>query len=290
MTDNIKSIVITGANSPLGSATVKQLLATTNHAVVGVVSPWSSDNHGLPDSERLTIIVADLTKPFSDELSRTLSNAGRILHFAWVRSKVLSDAISLNRQIILAMAEAVSQPDRIAFISSVGASASAKSVYGRAKWTLSEEVLKLKGCVLVCGLVQCEPPQGPYKLLEDTVRKLPISLRFFAPSVPVFLTPLNLLMGALKIFSENSIEPDIYRLYSSTPRDINEFLKIIESENPRIRVPLPIFTNVVTSLLRLLNVLKLGVYPLGDKVLTFLIKDKTSLISFRLLPGLKIED
>jgi nucleoside-diphosphate-sugar epimerase len=284
MTDSLKTIVITGANSPLGSAVVRHLLSQTDHLIIGIVSPRSSDNHNLPSHERLTIVVADLAEKFQGELNSVISAADRILHFAWVRENNLSENISINKRIVDNIIAVISEPDQFAFISSVGASPIAKSDYGISKWRVSDEVLKIGGVVLVCGLVRGDPPQGPDRLLVNTVKRFPLKIRFFAAPVAVFSTTYDELCSSVTAFVNQPSEPGMFRLFTKDPMDLNDFLKKIEARFPRARLPIPVPTNLFVGCLIILKVMRLNPGMIVDKLLTFLVKDKILLSSLKQVP------
>ena len=95
-----KSVVITGANSYLGSTFVRYLIERTQWRVYALVSHRGSASLPGPSHRRLTVLQADLTQAVPKTILQALPRANGIVHFAWTRNQRLNQAITLNRRMI----------------------------------------------------------------------------------------------------------------------------------------------------------------------------------------------
>ncbi len=287
MVDANKTVVVTGAHAPLGSGVVRHLLERTACRVTAVVTPWGARMPSSAAPARLHVVALDLTRPFDGETTELFAGADRVLHFAWARDREAERAEEMNRRMVESITEALGGPARLAFISSVGASAHTPSIYGRTKWRIAERVRTMGGCVLVCGLVIADPPQGPYKMLADMVARVPVSLRFFAGPVPVYPTPVAVINRVAQAFVEENVPPGTYRLFPAHPVDLNRTLASLEARAPRRRVPVPVPTAASVAAVRALGSAHLMPFALADKILTFLHKDRCYLEALPTMPGVE---
>lgn len=276
----VLKIVVTGANSYLGSAFVRSLESEGGHQVTALVSPRAN----LPAARAgVRYLKADLTQPLSEEAWSEVQSADFLFHFAWSRGKDFESVWRQNEQMILHLMGAFRNPGRFYFISSVAAGPQALSVYGTTKYRATRLVSERGGVSLVCGLVTDEPPRGSYKMLRSLVAKLPISLRFTGEVPEIYPISLPELLRDLQRLSEKGSEPGTYRLFRD-PVDLNAFLKGLESEKPRFRFPVRINPACLLRLAAFLRKCHLLPVSLAEKFQTFLYKDPLFLKNCSPLP------
>ena len=267
-------VVVTGAHSRIGQAVVQRLGSAPDIAVTCVVTPWSRPQGMFPDVAE--VITADLTQAFPETLRRSLATADVVVHLAWLRDTMPDQAIAMNAEIVSRLTSEMESPERLVFLSSVGASPGAKSAYGQAKWAVAQQVEARGGTVLVCGLVTSVPSFGPYALLAHTVTRLPVRPRFYWDKVPVYLNPLNGVCGAVLACVLQPVAGGTYRTYPLPVTDLNDVLDGFEVNGRFWRPVLPVPTRLLLVFVRLLSQMRIGPAGLYDKVLTFLYKDNRS--------------
>lgn len=278
-----KSVVITGANSYLGSTLVRYLIERTQWRVYALVSHRSSGSLPGPSHPRLTVLQADLTQAVPKTILQALPRANGIVHFAWTRNQRLNQAITLNRRMIELLFECTSDRSTLRFISSVAASPSARSVYGRAKFETAQYVVRQGGVAVACGLVIDDPPRGPYALLSRCVKSLPLSVRFTDQGPVVYPIKIDTMCARLAESLDVKMEPGTYKLWGS-PVPLNLFLTRVERDFPGRRLSVPINTWALLSIASLMVRLRLPPGALVDKVITLLHKDEDYLGSLPDLP------
>ncbi|MBM09856.1 MAG: hypothetical protein CMF69_09850 [Magnetovibrio sp.] len=280
-----KRIVITGAHSPLGSAALKALQKHTNCHVIALVTPWHSGFAFTQTEDRLTILEQDLRLPLTQTVVREISRADIVLHFAWFRHADVHKATTVNKLIIRQILVYLPSASRFVFISSVGASAGTRSVYGKAKWEVAQVIEGKGGLVLVCGLVASDPPFGPYAILMRWIQKSWIRPRFFAPHVPVYLTPMKRLTATILMLTKRSTKPGVYRIFDTPATNLNYILVKFEGNFKFLRPLFPIPTWILIKTVNLLQGLNFFPASLLDKLLTFLTKDRAYLDSLEAVLG-----
>lgn len=271
-----KRIVVTGANSYLGSHTVETLLTQTTMAIDGFITPWAKELP--PDSSdgRLTLHRMDLSKPLVPEAIEALQKADAVIHLGWVRGGDRQQVLSLNLAIAEKLMTPLAQKSRFLFVSSAAAAANTRSIYGKTKWETAARVRELGGTVLICGLVVDDSPQGPYELLNRAVAKLPIAIRLTGPGIKVYPIPLPELMDCLLTATAQALPAGTYRMYTKgVPFDT--FIADIEACYPRKRLPILVSAKLITGAAALAKQLHLLPTPLADKLLSFFYKDETFL-------------
>ena len=282
MTD--RSVVITGANSYLGAHTICHLAANTALEITALVSPRTPAKRGhVPDGVR--VLRTDLTRPFPPGVADSLKRADRVFHFAWFRSPAEDRAWSANADIIRRLTDRA-DPKRFCFISSTGASPNARSAYGRCKFSANELTLSAGGTVLTVGLVVDAHPVGPYRMLTNFVKQIPLALRCPDGTLDVYPVQFSDIGPAIERFCRKNPAPGTYRLFSEGI-SFNRFIAIVESKYRLCRVPVRV--NPDLFLFAALLVKRFPLLPAGkaDRLLTFFHKDDQYLELARPIPGLK---
>lgn len=281
----MSNILITGGNSYLGRCAIDRLLSATAHDVTALVSLRDRGGSRSEKGGRLRTIPADLLRPLLPDVAGALAASDQVWHFAWIRG---SDVVSVDRANMTAIEQlmrGMSDPARFYFVSSVGASPRAHSVYGRTKWRASTRVRAAGGVSLVVGLVADAVPQGPYKLLCDVVQRTPVALRLSGGPAPVFSVWQDELMEALLGIADSPLAPGSYRLFTDQPNDFNEVMLHLEARAVRARLPVRVPRAFVLSTVAGMRRLRLAPAGLADKVLGFLFKDEALAATYRSVPG-----
>ena len=277
-----RSVVITGANSTLGAHIVRHLAVNTAFKITALVSPRAPKKRGhVQDGVRF--LHTDLTRPFPPGVVDALRRADRVFHFAWVRGVGENEAWSANADIIHRLTDTMN-PKRFCFISSTAASPNARSAYGRCKFNANELTLGTGGTVLTVGLVVDAHPAGPYRMLTDLVKRLPVALRCPDATLNVYPLQLSDIGPAIECFCRNETAPGNYRLFSKG-MVFNRFMAIVESKYRLYRVPVRVYPNLLlfaASLVKWLPLLPVGI---ADRLLTFFYKDDRYLEMARPIPG-----
>ena len=280
------TLVITGGNSYLGGTVVRALLAETNYKILSLVSlRWRVDQ-SRARNPRLQTVRVDLMQPLPAEVKEQVSAADRIIHFAWMRGKSLAEANRSNDKMIHSLMDAACEPSRFYFISSAAASPGALSIYGRSKFHAMNLVRERGGVSLVCGLVLDEKPQGPYRMLDHSVQKFPIALRFEKEGIKVYPIHIREVIRAIRFLCENALQPSCYRLFDEGV-PLNDFLAMLERHHPGYRMPLRLSAPSVLALIAFLKQCHLGPRGTYDKLQTFLFKEPDYLATHHEIPKMK---
>jgi nucleoside-diphosphate-sugar epimerase len=282
MTD--KKIVLTGAHSYLGQKLVSDLLNIGGFEVTAFITPWA-ESDGLVSGVGIRYLKADLTQQLSGDAAHAVHEADRVLHFAWIRGKDEGEVLESNLTMLANLQRHLARPETLVFISSVAASPNTLSRYGRTKFTIANKLLEDGAIVLVTGLIVDKEPKGPYKLLVDVVRKLPLSVRFTPDSVKVYPIRTDDFLSAIITVLNADAASGSYRVYPSNAADINEFLEHLEKKYRRGRLKLPVSYKLGLGSLRGMHQAGLLPSKLGEKLLTFLYKDDEYLATHRTLEG-----
>lgn len=284
-----KKVVVTGAHSYLGQKLLEHLNVLGGFEIAAFITPWASDD-GLVNGEGITYHKVDLRQKLPDEAANAVSNADRVLHFAWKRGKVGAAVLDENMKMFENLREHLSKPEALVFISSVAASPETLSTYGRTKFKAANEIAQFGAIVLVTGLIVDKEPKGPYKLLVSVVKKLPFSVRFTKNSVKVYPIRTDDFLNGIVTILTQPVDGGSYRLYPKDPADINDFLRALESRYSRARLPVPVFYGTTMGAMKLFH--RTGLLPasLGEKLLTFLYKDDEYLATHATLPGTEVID
>ncbi len=281
-----KSVVVTGANSYLGSTFVRFLVEKKHWRVYALVSHRSAQTVlELHDESRVTVFRSDLTQALPDNILQVASQADAIIQFAWTRDRRLDRACELNRRMIEPLLACTSDPPKFHFISTVAASPTARSVYGRSKFELAQYVTQQGGVAVACGLVTDDPPRGPYALLSRCVKSLPLRVRFTGQGPLVYPIRIDDVCARLAEAVDAKLMAGTYKLCKS-PIPMNDFLAGMEQDYPRPRIPIPINTQTLLSIASPISRLRFLPGRLGDNVLTFFQKDELYLNSLPDLPSL----
>lgn len=278
---NKKIVAVTGANSYLGSAFVRHLIKNTDWHILSFVSPRCRMPICSNSESRVQQIQVDLAFPIAFEIQEKLGQCEAIFHFAWVRGVQYERVKNLNFKMIANLLNAANHSERLFFISSVAACPNAKSIYARVKYEVMKLVAERKGVSLVVGLVVDRIPQGPYKMLVNFIKRIPVSLRFIDKEEPsVYPIDFQDLMEILKGAILKILEPGNYRVFGEEI-GLNQFLSMIEEVYPKRRLKLKVKSDWILWLTSLLKALHLGPVKLFDRIQTFLWKDSEFLFSHR---------
>ncbi|MFL6467642.1 MAG: NAD-dependent epimerase/dehydratase family protein [Pyrinomonadaceae bacterium] len=279
-----RKIVVTGAHSYLGQKLLKHLLEIGGFDVAAFITPWSKEVD-LVTGTGVTYFKVDLREQLVDQAASAVSNAERVLHFAWIRGKDEKSVLNDNLKMFENLRQNITRPEKLIFISSVAASPETLSAYGRTKFKMAQELSKYGAVILVTGLIVDKDPKGPYKLLVNVVKKFPLSVRFTKNSVKVYPIRTDDFLNGIVTILTHPIKGGFYRLYPSNAADINDFLAELEKKHPRTRFPVPMSYKLTLGSLKSMH--RVGLLPatLGEKLLTFLYKDEAYLESHDTLPG-----
>lgn len=283
----MSKIVVTGAASHLGSFAVRYL---RSHANCDIVAVTSGRTH--PDATMQVPGVqwrsGDLRSPLREPLRSEISAADRVLHFAWTRDGSETEVRAANEAMIRNISDPLADRSRLWFISSVSASPTPFSTYGKTKFECSRLVTSLGGSTLVCGLVVEEhPAKGPYRMLRNVVGKLPFSLRAGSGEPLVFPIRMDDMGRTLGRVAGSALPSGTYRMFS-TPVRFNQFIALLEQLRPRARVPLRFSAGLVIRGAAAAKRSRVLPVKICDQVMTFLYKDESHLLGHKELPGVPL--
>jgi nucleoside-diphosphate-sugar epimerase len=282
----VSSVVITGAGSALGGHALRHLLETTTHDFVAVTS--SRQSQGAFMHPRVRWLAANLKQAPGGALADALAGADRVLHFAWTRDGSQVAVQAANDTMIRGIVAALPDPSRFWLVSSVSGSPRAHSTYGRTKYASGQLTRSLGANVLVCGLVvEPEPERGPYRMLRNTLWKLPFALRAVGGGPHVYPLRQADLGRTLAAVCAVDLAPGFYRMYSDPVR-FNAFVALIEALRPRTRLPLPFPAGLAVGSAALAKRLHVMPEKPCDQIMTFLYKDDAYLATHRKVPGLDL--
>ena len=278
-----KTVVITGAHSPLGRRILAEFTTASKYMVYGFVTPWAELPESHSNSPFLKFISADLTKPLEAGINEIIGQAEAIFHFAWLRGDDETAVLSANEAIIHHIMAPLRNKSRFYFMSSVAASPGAMSIYGQTKFRASTVVRATGGTVLVLGLVTDTAPAGAYKTLVKLVRSLPFSFRSKGSDVCIYPLPTPTLARVLIQLVENPLAAGTYNVFEQKD-SLNNFLTSLERNFPRFRIRLNFHAENIVKMTNRLRRSKIFPKRLADKVLTFLMKEDDYLQKFPSLP------
>lgn len=279
------TVVITGANSYLGSNVVRHLLEKTQWRVCALVSPRWQGDPVQASNKRVRYLRVDLTEPLSEPIAFELRSAERICHLAWTRKGSLEEANQLNQKMIDSLMDATLDPFRFCFVSTVAATSGAISDYGKTKFRALRHAQSRGGIVLICGLVIDEPPQGPFRMLTIYARMIPASVRFKNCSAKVYPVHIQDVALAIQKICETRLEGGVYKLFGEG-MDLNLFLEKLEQACPRSRIPVVLDCDSVLRWVSFLKRARFAPRQLCEKLQTFLFKEPAELMSYRDIPDM----
>ncbi len=284
------TVVVTGANSYLGSRAVAALKKEQHIDVHAFVSPrWDDNVDGASVLCGVDCTAVDLSGPLPEGAKELIAKADRLFHFAWSRGSCFDDVVNVNEFMVRELMEPLHRPSNFVFISSVAGCPGALSTYGKAKAEATRFVTQRGGCSLVCGLVVDEDPGGPFKMLTSAVRKLPLRIRFAGKGTQVFPVYMDDVAAAVIAACGTDVEPGVYRLFNE-PVDFNRFMAMLEEVYQKKRLPFPMSASLVLNTTRALKALHIAPQGLCDKILTFLYKDAAYLGSLNKIPGFSMRE
>lgn len=273
-----KTIVITGANSYLGTHVTDHLADSGNYRIIALVSPrWDKNDK----KKGVNYIKADLTSEFTNEIKESLAIADRIFHFAWLRGKNKEDIQQQNNDILKRLLDEVKTKTNFFFISSVSSAPEAKSNYGQTKYQAAKLVGELGANVFTCGLItEKAAEKGAFNMLRNVIKKYPFAVRMNKPTPNVYPIHVDDLTNIIEFAINNSLTAGNYKMFAS-PVSFNTFLGLIEKEYPKKRMKLAFNTKFILG--STASFKKIGIAPdfILDKVLTFLYKDDKFLQSLK---------
>jgi len=268
-----KTIVVTGSNSYLGGKITQFLRRETELRVVALASPRAPTPSKPDEDANFRRLRCDLLEDLPAVVKSEIAGASIILHLAWIRGTDETSIIEKNKAIIGNLMRLATRPVQFCFASSVSGSPNARSIYGRAKYAATQQVVDLGGVALVLGLVVDQEPQGPFKMLTAAISRLPLRLYFSngGPRVyPVLVQDVVRLVAALP---DMSIEPGAYRCFWQGSMRLNEMLRLIEADKPGFRFPFYVPTDLFIGIAAAAKYLSPKFAPMADKILGFLYKD-----------------
>jgi len=269
-----KTVVITGANSYLGSFVLREFLEKSHFEIIAVGSPRASA--AFAENSRMRYFSADLAEPLSGQIKRSIARADWIFHFAWARGENFDHVNKKNLAMIENLAQVLEKKENFCLISSVAASPNAKSTYGRTKYQAMQKVNQIGGISLVLGLVTGNPAGGAFGLLLNFVKKFPVAFRLKSPPQVYPVSIESVSRAAQKIVGSKDLHGS-YGLFGK-PVSFNDFLESLEKEHPRFRLPLTLPTSLILSVASLIP------FKIGGKLLTFLYKEPEYLKSHKSIP------
>lgn len=276
----IRSLVITGANSDLGSAALDHLTRTTDWNFVAIASPRAPTE---PNGQRTRGYRCDLRRRLPPELKHAIRTSQRVLHFAWSRAGDERTALADNRAMLEQLLDAAGSADRMRFISSVAASRAALSAYGRNKYAAESLVNERGGASLVCGLVVATQPFGPHALLRRVVCRSPVSLRIRGGGPLTYPIGIDAVTDGLRRACDHELEPGSYALHAP-PINLAALLSELEAACPKRRLPVVVDARLLAMATTLLARSPARSHTLAEKLLTFLHKDAARLAALPPVP------
>lgn len=276
-------VAVTGANSDLGQLAVRYLAELPSFHITAITSPRGTES-SLFQADNVQVRPADLTQPLDSRLTSELNAADRIFHFAWMRGREPEAVLKQNMAMIESLLQGASEPNRLVMISTVAAAPDAVSIYGRTKYAAMNQLVDRGGASAVCGLVVDDPPRGPYGLLRKCVRSFPFAVRCPGGGPPVYPINASDIGSACEAMTFGNWDSGHYRLFAD-PVSFNEFVRGIESDHPRFRIPIPLPARSIVRLTGLMRKLHLAPSGFADKIMTFLHKNAAYLDSHRQIEG-----
>lgn len=277
------SVVIAGARSSIGEQVIRHLLMHTRCRVVGLISPRLPPPETAARSDRLTYMTQDLKKPLSTEIADEIRHANLVFHMAWERQGGRLEQAESNRRMLGTLFQAMADPARLFFLSSVAAGDAAPSAYGFAKFRCEHYVSERGGTNLVVGLLVGTPPSGGYRLLSTTIARLPLSLRFLGRQPRAYPVLEQDLLSAFRHLADSPPQPGTYGVFTPGGVALNEFCRALEAETPRFRLSVPVPIPLVFAAAGFLEVCMRG--DVAERLRVFFWKDDPRLASLRMLPG-----
>ena len=283
--DQEKLIVITGANSYLGSAAVEYFLTHTTFFIVAFVSENHDQFVFRFDKERIIIIKCDLTAGVPENGRKYLLQAGFIFHFAWTRMGNLEKVTEDNTQMIRQISRYLKDPACFYFISSAAGTPHAKSNYGKSKFSVSDFVRTMNATVLCCGLVvEQNPGKGPFRILTNFAANCPVAVRIQKNAPSVYPVKLDDILSALQWITTCKPVTGTYKLFREST-GFNEFMMLLEKSRNKRRITLHVSTAAILNTAIFLKKIKIGKARVLDQVLTFFYKDRDYLDALDEIPG-----
>lgn len=275
------SYVVTGAASGIGQSLLAALAEQPGTAVVGLLRTTGA-GRGLIESGRIRYIAQDLLEPLSDEARTALGNAERVVHLAWSRAPGFDACMRENATMLARLLECM-PAERIVFVSSVAAASDAKGVYGRAKYQAQQRVLAAGGTVLVSGLVVSDPPETAYKVLVDTVARVPAGIVPAPPRARVYPVAKRDLIAVIAQATSKGFPSGAYGVFVPGGMLLGDFARGIAAAVGRRAHILPVPGVCIDVAIALLE--RVGQRKLAEKLSTFFFKNESELDALLDVPG-----
>ncbi len=280
-----KLIMLTGGHSYLGQKFISHLLNSGDAHIKALITPWAESEGLVQEPERLQYLTADLTEELSDEVKKDLREADYAVHFAWKRGTSFSEVLEANQKMVANILSHLREPKRFIFISTVAASPETLSLYGKTKFLVAQRVLGDGGLVVAAGLIVDDEPQGPYKLLVNVAKSMPVGVRATPGAVKLYPVKADDFVAGLKHLLDSEPQTGSYRLFPERAVDLNDFLSRLETKHGRKRLRIRFSYGLALSALKTLRSLHVPPKPLQEKLITFLYKDEKYLSAHKKIEG-----
>jgi len=275
------SYVVTGAASGIGQSLLAALAELPGTGVVGLLRP-AVTGRKLIEAGSIRYIAQDLLEPLSGEVRTALANADRVVHLAWSRAPDFEVCMRENTTMLARLFECT-PAERIVFVSSVAAASNAKGVYGRAKYQAQQRVLAAGGTVLVSGLVVSDPPETAYKVLVDTLARVPAGIVPVPPSARVYPVAKQDLIAVIAQAASHGFPSGAYGVFVPGGMLLGDFARNIAAALGRRAHVLPVPRAGIDVAIALLE--RVGQRKLAEKLSTFFFKNESELGALLDVPG-----
>jgi len=280
--DRSAAIAITGAHSLIGQMLVRHL-AADRRPILGLVTPWTDTGVLARPHDRVEYIASDLRLGLPITPREQVKACGTVLHLAWARPADPRRAAAENTAILDTLLDAMDSGARLIFLSSVSATSDSPSFYGKSKFAVAERLRSRPNTVeIIAGLMRSDPPMGPYKVLHDTVLKLPLR-PVFLPAPTAFLASEDILFAAIDQALAQPTPTGPVAAFDPATSDLNTVLRDIVRTAGRNPPPVPVPTPLINTLLGLAQGIRPGLAIL-DRLRTLLGVSKTG-VAARLQGG-----
>lgn len=267
-----QKILITGANSYLGSFISEYLYENTGYELILFHSLRAKEENFMK-SERVRNIKTDLCAPFGNEIDELIKSTDKIFHFAWFRGNDQQKSLKQNKKMITQLINTSQKPENFYFISSVTGTPNTKSEYGKNKYKALQFVAEKGGKSIILGLVMEENPEkGPYKMLLKIAEKLPFSFRIRKNEPLVFPINKENFAKAILTVLGNSHQAKRFAFFQN-PIGFNSFMQNVETKFPRKRIKFSFNAKLLLKVAEIAKKSKIVPVKICDQILTFFYKD-----------------
>lgn len=275
-------VLVTGARSLPGQLVIKDLCDAGELEVFGLLHSPAPPPSEL--DERCSYVTSDLCAAPDPRLSDLLRGVSRVIHLAWDRSLDYEASKKNNFQMVSTLLEGLPDSSRIVFVSTIAASRTTQSVYGRVKYEVEERIRKAGGTVLVAGLLTLDQAGTPYRQVVQLVRKIPVKIRFPPQDYRFYPVSVAQFVEGIRLAAGGGLANDAYALFEPEGLSSAEFLGPIEAQSKTLRLPLPLRVGTVLGMAKLTKRLSLLPGRPAEKLFTFFTRDMDRLHKLPVLP------